>query len=130
MIRSFEQITDKELGDCGGKGASLVKMVRMGLPVPEGWVVFPGTGKDEVNTFASGIDRTVTYAVRSSALNEDGAEASFAGAYETVTDVKREGIGEAFAKVVSSADSDRVSKYADAVSTQNIKSGEINLSPQ
>ena len=41
-----------------------------------------------------------TYAVRSSALNEDGTDNSFAGQYETVTDVKKADLGEAVKTVI------------------------------
>lgn len=115
MIRSFREISDKELVLCGGKGASLVRMIKNGFPVPEGYVIMPGTPDEEVTEFAKTLSSNCTYAVRSSALNEDGQQASFAGAYETLTDVPKEQIEEAVKKVISSADSVRVAKYAEAV---------------
>ena len=115
MIRSFTEISDKDISNCGGKGASLVKMIRHGLPVPEGYVVMPGTTDEEVNNFVKTLSSNYTYAVRSSALNEDGQQASFAGAYETLTDVPKEETANAVKQVISSADSTRVNKYAEAV---------------
>lgn len=119
MISSFKDIRDGELTRCGGKGASLVRMIRMGLPVPEGYVIMPGTGEDEIRRFADGLSDDHTYAVRSSALNEDGDRASFAGAYETFTDVQKKDVPEAVSNVVRSADSDRVINYAKEVNKDN-----------
>ncbi len=115
MIIPLRSVSDSDLLYCGGKGASLVRMTHMGLPVPEAWIVMPGTGTDEVADFASRASDKYTYAVRSSALNEDGEDASFAGAYETVTDVKKDGIAQAYEKVTGSVSSERVASYSEAV---------------
>ncbi|SCW57746.1 pyruvate, water dikinase [Ruminococcaceae bacterium YRB3002] len=123
MILAFERVADEQIMMCGGKGASLVTMVQAGLPVPEGYVVMPGTGAQEVQDFAAGLSDGCTYAVRSSALNEDGADASFAGAYETVTDVRRDDIASAFSKVLSSASSERVARYTEAVNAGEAGTG-------
>lgn len=107
--------------DVGGKAESLGRMLRMGLPVPAGYVITAqafedGRLKDEA---AEDLSRLVgrlsagghTYAVRSSALGEDGAEDSFAGAYETVLDVKPAGIEDAVRTVAASAGNERVEVY-------------------
>lgn len=110
MIGSFREIKDEQLKECGGKGASLIKLTREGLPVLPGYVLTVGSDASEVRSIVSGLKGT--YAVRSSALNEDGSKASFAGAYETLTDVKPEDIEEAIRTVQKSADSLRVEEYA------------------
>lgn len=110
MIGSFREIKDEQLKECGGKGASLIRLTRAGLPVPPGYVLTVGSDASEVRSIVSGLKGT--YAVRSSALNEDGSKASFAGAYETMTDVKPEDIEEAIRTVQKSADSLRVEEYA------------------
>ena len=55
-----------------------------------------------------------TYAVRSSAINEDGENASFAGQYETITDVDIKDIPGAVKKVISSKDVARVKGYTES----------------
>ena len=116
-VYSFRDCPDEVLARVGGKGASLVRMVRMGLPVPDGFVVCAdgfddGEPKAEVLSFLSEIVVSdCTYAVRSSALNEDGSENSFAGQYETVTDVAVSDIPEALRTVGKSAYSARVETY-------------------
>ncbi|MGN1107168.1 MAG: PEP/pyruvate-binding domain-containing protein [Huintestinicola sp.] len=121
-IFSFKEITENVSALCGGKGASLARLTKMGMPVPDGYVITASAFDEdilpeamaELKTLISGLSDRYTYAVRSSALSEDGENASFAGAYETVTDVKRDDIVSAVKKVMASADSIRVKKYAES----------------
>ncbi|UUZ82468.1 hypothetical protein LJK88_50380 [Paenibacillus sp. P26] len=56
-----------------------------------------------------------TFAVRSSALSEDSAQASFAGEFETVLDVQTDGqIRDAIYTVYGSSESERVKAYSSA----------------
>ena len=108
----------------GGKARSLARMMQSTkLPVPEGYVIlcdaFEGAGltkeaAEEVRKVISSLDRRVTYAVRSSAMNEDGENASFAGQYETITDVTAEEIEEAIGRVAASAESFVVKSYMNS----------------
>ena len=122
-VYSFRECPEEALARAGGKGASLVRMVRMGLPVPEGFVVMAdgfidGEPRAEVISYLmENISRDCTYAVRSSALNEDGGENSFAGQYETVTDVAPDGIEDALHTVGMSAYSSRVEVYSESAQT-------------
>lgn len=76
---------------CGGKAATLGRLLRHGMPVPDG-VVVTGLGGDEPDdasltaVVADVLDRLGPgpLAVRSSAPDEDGALASWAGVLETV----------------------------------------------
>lgn len=43
FIKTFKQISKKDVGIAGGKGASLGEMAGAGLPVPPGFVVLAGT---------------------------------------------------------------------------------------
>jgi pyruvate,water dikinase len=86
-------------------------MTRMGLPVPEGIVITTGASAEETAEALASLSDKYTYAVRSSALNEDGTDNSFAGQYETVTDVKKADLGEAVKTVISSAGNARVKEY-------------------
>jgi pyruvate,water dikinase len=51
------------------------------------------------------------FAVRSSGISEDGREHSFAGLYETVLDVGKDGLGAATDRVLASAATGRVAAY-------------------
>jgi phosphohistidine swiveling domain-containing protein len=85
-----------EVGDepVGGKAEGLAKLIRMGLPVPAGFVIVgarPGRLPEDLSDHyrqlsVNGQESRV--AVRSSAIGEDSEGASFAGQYETVLDVK------------------------------------------
>ena len=120
-IYSLNSVPDEKLGIIGGKAGSLSRMMGLKkLRVPEGYVLLADGLADgklraeaeaELRSLISDLDGSVTYAVRSSALNEDGAEASFAGQYETLTDVPKDGIFDAVTKVAESAESARVEVY-------------------
>lgn len=133
-IYSFKEISGDDPARFGGKGASLARLTEMGLPVPEGYAIdaaaFENGGlkksaERELEELISGLSPKHTYAVRSSALSEDGENASFAGAYETMTDVKREDIISAANKVAMSADSIRVKRYAESSGADNSGIGAV-----
>lgn len=129
-IYAFKEVNDYTLS-MGGKGASLARLTSLKLPVPEGYCILaeafsdaPAEGSrlinqdalEELKTLQNKLSSKTTYAVRSSALNEDGEGASFAGQYETITDVPVDKILDAVKEVVSSANTSRVEEY-----TQNMK---------
>jgi rifampicin phosphotransferase len=105
----------------GGKGASLDRLVRLGFRVPPGLCVTtsafrasaPGPGDASLApVVASALSEAITdlvadvaaagfeprFAVRSSAIGEDGSEASYAGLHETELDVGPDGIAGAVAR--------------------------------
>lgn len=120
MLYRIKDVPDNKLKLCGGKGASLVKLTRAGLPVPDGYILMPGEAVASIDRILP--DLRGTYAVRSSALNEDGEAASFAGAYETYTNVRVKDIKKAAEAVRKSAESGRVEAYAkeQGVRTEDI----------
>lgn len=125
MIKGFKELSSDLQTFAGGKGAMLSRMFQEGYPVPEGFVVLPSAFQGEklddeswkeIKVYLNRIRKTnkdASFAVRSSALSEDSAQASFAGEFETVLNVKRdEDIFEAIYEVFKSKYSDRVKAYS------------------
>ena len=124
---SFDELTAEQRASAGGKGGSLARLTQAGFPVPAGFVILPAAFDGEEITpqawaevqqrllplRAAGAD--TAFAVRSSALSEDSASASFAGEFETVLNVRLdEDIREAVRTVVRSRKSERVQAYSRA----------------
>jgi rifampicin phosphotransferase len=102
----------------GSKAASLARLTAVGFPVPAGVVVTAAAAADwdqtsaQLRSAAAELgDPDQRFAVRSSATAEDLAEASFAGQYETVLDVRPDELGDAVRRVLASATSARVAAY-------------------
>ena len=120
-IYDLKDIPEERIRMAGGKARSLnFMMTSAKLAVPGGSVILADgiecgalkhDAQKELDDLIASLDRKVTYAVRSSAVNEDGNKASFAGQYETVTDVKADEIREAVKKVAGSASNERVREY-------------------
>lgn len=115
----------------GGKARALSRLVRAGVQVPKGFVVLPRAfdGDDLSTSAAASLTNELArfpvgqrFAVRSSALAEDSAAASFAGAYETVLDVPAGQVAAAVATVRESRAAYRVSTYSAATGSA---SGEL-----
>lgn len=109
-----------DLATVGGKGASLARLVRAGLPVPGGFHVttdafrlagpageVPAEVADEIR--AALPDGPV--AVRSSATAEDLPDLSFAGQHDTVLDVRGEGVLDAVRRCWASLGTERAVAY-------------------
>ncbi|MBR2523472.1 MAG: hypothetical protein IKE53_03430 [Clostridiales bacterium] len=128
-IYDLKQLPTEEMQYAGGKAHSLAVMIRdLGLNVPEGFVLLSrGTdgqdllpeASDELDQLISSLSDKYTYAVRSSAINEDGKNSSFAGQYETMTDVRAEDVKEAVLSVISSAGSARVAEYTGSFNEED-----------
>jgi rifampicin phosphotransferase len=97
----------------GGKAAQLARLVRLGLRVPEGFVIVdaaPGNLPAELDDFSMRLNGAV--AVRSSALGEDSPDASFAGQFETVLAVEgAHAIRQAVERCLASAAGARAAAY-------------------
>ena len=110
-----------ELANAGNKAHRLSVLSNAGLPVPQGVVLtssalarFETMTATERRKFGDRIWKLAgekPCAVRSSGSNEDGAEHSFAGVFESVLDVTRDGIVSAVEEVNGSFTSARAQSY-------------------
>jgi pyruvate,water dikinase len=105
----------------------LARLYQAGYPVPDGFVILPAAfSGDQLRAGAwaqvsaeltrlRSADDQASFAVRSSALSEDSAQASFAGEFETVLDVHGDDmIRAAIHTVRRSRHSERVRAYSEA----------------
>lgn len=124
-IKTFGELTAEQQAQAGGKGGSLAKMYQAGFPVPDGFVILPTafTGDALTATAWSEIQAQLAqrhasphdgaFAVRSSALSEDSAQASFAGEFESVLNVHTtDEIRRAIDTVYHSRHNERVQAYS------------------
>ena len=127
QVKLFTELTADEWPAAGGKGGTLARLYQAGYPVPNGFVILPAAftgeeitndGWDQVQTYLARSRngaQSESFSVRSSALSEDSALASFAGEFETVLDVRSdEMIREAIQTVRRSRLSERVHAYSRA----------------
>ena len=108
----------------GGKAKNLFHLTSLGLNVPR-WIVIPQSylinlANDEgtlhipdelIESILSEFDSNQFLAVRSSALDEDGGDFSFAGLFETKLFVTKNNLKEQIQEVWKSAFSERVQLY-------------------
>ena len=127
-VVSFEGLTPDGQARAGGKGGTLARLKQANYPVPPGFVVLPSAfDGDEPHARAwaqvehhlaclrGGGEAGSRFAVRSSALAEDSAAASFAGEFETVLNVESDQeIKDAILTVRKSRNSARVQAYSEA----------------
>ncbi len=125
MVKGFQELTPELQAIAGGKGGMLARMFQSGYPVPDGFVILPSAFQGEKlnekawNEILLSLNRIrknnegALFAVRSSALSEDSAQASFAGEFETVLNVRTDKeIQEAIYTVFESRQSERVKAYS------------------
>ena len=127
IIYTFDELSEEVRVKAGGKGGTLARLFQAGYPVPDGFVIMPAAFDKDQLTPASwhtiedqlaemrSKNGKISYAVRSSAIAEDSAYASFAGEFETVLDVRSdEAILAAIKQVHASRKSERVRAYSQA----------------
>ena len=98
-VYKFNEFENHMLGLAGGKGGNLIELFQQGFLVPDGFIIIPAGFSAEglldeswemVKTQLENMrrhDKNISFAVRSSAINEDSIDASFAGEFESVIDV-------------------------------------------
>lgn len=127
MISSFKELAKEQEPLAGGKGRTLARLYRGGYRIPDGFIIMPAAfAGDDLTVEAWALvkkhlgllrknDNGGAFAVRSSALSEDSALASFAGEFETVLDVLTdEEIRQAIQVVRRSRYNARVQAYSQA----------------
>ena len=129
----LKDIPSDRLSFAGGKAKSLSYMMNnTKLRIPEGYVILADAfenGKlrsdaaEEIVAVSMSLNGRYTYAVRSSAVNEDGDKASFAGQYETITDVAADDVIDAVKHVADSIGSARVKGYEESFSREDMGIG-------
>src|SRR5262245_15106857 len=119
-IRTFDAIRPDDLAQVGGKALGLARMLAAGLPVPPGFCVCTDTCRRLNGQAIPADDPAVAdrhlgggaVAVRSSAVTEDGDEASFAGQQETFLGVEgEEAVRDSVARCWASLHSERARAY-------------------
>jgi phosphohistidine swiveling domain-containing protein len=126
-VLPFDQLTPERRTLAGGKGAVLAQLHRSGYPVPDGFLILPAAfAGDELTAEAWDAVRAclahlrsrrpgMAVAVRSSALAEDSAHASFAGEFETLLEViQHDQVREAIHRVRRSRHGARARVYSRA----------------
>ena len=104
----------------GGKAYNLDILTKNGINVPKWFVVTSSDDEFEV-------EEGKLYAVRSSAVGEDGSGNSFAGQMESFLYVKHKDIKSRIQDVIDSANSERIKFYREqnGLSNEDIKVGVI-----
>ena len=90
LTRDLSELQASDAERFGGKSASLGELLRAGIPVPPGFSISSEAGEeltdalhDDIVARYAGLGDDAPVAVRSSALGEDSAEATFAGQQDT-----------------------------------------------
>lgn len=122
FIKTFDQISKRDVKEVGGKGSSLGELIRAGLSVPNGFVITTQVYKkfsnqelssDVIRDIINAFEKLETdrVAVRSSAVSEDSLSSSWAGQLESYLNVKKEDLISRIRDCWNSMRSERVLSY-------------------
>lgn len=120
------RLSAAESAEAGGKAASLARLVRLGVAVPDGWVLtlradrlrrcgqLPDGALDSLirDRLLAWHPAAERFAIRSSADTEDSAQASYAGQFRTELNVLRDDVPGAVRRVAASAGNPSARSYA------------------
>lgn len=134
LIKTFENISKKDVALVGGKGSSLGEMLNAGLPVPQGFVITTQAYEKYNKSITAELEKetldafdslkTKRVAVRSSATAEDSKTSSWAGQLESYLNVTRDNLIESVQKCWSSIKSERALAYA---AQQNLPENQLAI---
>lgn len=140
-VYTFKNIDEKNLKFAGGKGSVLAKLYKSGFPVPNGFIILPFAFKDDKLRLDSWVkiknildqmrrkNNNLTFAVRSSGLSEDSINASFAGEFKSILNLRNnDEIKKAIQTVYDSKNSERVKAYMHSIGATS--SNEISIAIQ
>lgn len=113
FVRALDDLTPDELSTIGPKARGCATLRRAGFHVPDGFVVHcdPRHVPAEAVTEALGRLGPGLVAVRSSALDEDGARHSFAGVHSTFLNVAHAEVLDMVKRCLASTGSDEARAY-------------------
>jgi len=101
-----------DISKIGGKASALARISCAFGNIPTWFVVgVDGATESDVKQALSDFDNGTLFAIRSSALVEDGTDNSFAGQFETFLDIPKSEVYEHIQLVRKSAESQRVQTY-------------------
>lgn len=116
-VRRLRDVRHADAAQVGGKAAQLGELITAGARVPDGLVLTLAAGEMTADGGSAALQDGAAalgpgpFAVRSSAIAEDGTERSFAGMYETVLNVSIEDVPAAVARVRASGQAARARAY-------------------
>jgi pyruvate,water dikinase len=116
MIIPLDQLTSVDLPYVGGKAYNCALLRQSGFPVPNGFAITTDMMEKTIQsiTLDKALDKfpdNSLFAVRSSAIDEDSIDHSFAGIHETKLNVTRDRVVEAIRECLESVRSPRALAY-------------------
>ena len=101
-----------DIAKIGGKTRALAELARIVDNIPAWFVVSTeGASEEEVLLALQAFDDNTEFAVRSSAIDEDSCDNSFAGQFETYLNISKHDVYKHIQKVQNSVNSERVKIY-------------------
>jgi phosphoenolpyruvate synthase/pyruvate phosphate dikinase len=113
VIKRLDELRSSDAGVFGGKSAHLGELLAAGFNVPGGYAL---TSPDDELPALRGL-----VAVRSSAVGEDSAEATFAGMQETYLRVAPEDVPARVRECWASAGSERARAYREQMGVHEVR---------
>ncbi len=111
MIRALADLRSADEATFGGKSAHLGELIAAGFNVPDGFAIAGEAGDAEIAAAYERLGGAV--AVRSSAVGEDGADATFAGMQETFLHVSGDAVLQKVHDCFASIHSERATAYRE-----------------